>query len=91
MSRGLLMLVLQMAVSIGVAALGVWALSRPKHLQAFINLNFALLPAVRPSSPFTTTLIRMAGICLILYGYMLASNFKEEIVWLGKALGVVAN
>src|SRR5262245_59992940 len=89
MSRGLFILVLQLGVSIGVAGIGAWAVLLPQHLQNFINLNFALLPACRPGSFITPTLIRAAGVCLMLYSYMLALNFKDELLWLGAAFGVV--
>ncbi len=46
MGRGLLFLMLQLGISIGVTAIGIWAIARPSKLQAFINQNFALLPAV---------------------------------------------
>ncbi len=88
MGRGILFLMLQLGVSIGVTAIGLWAVTRPGRLQAFINQNFALLPAAGTSSPLVPALMRVAGAGLIFYGVTLASGFKDEIVWLGKVFGV---
>jgi hypothetical protein len=88
MARGIFVFVLQLVVSVGITSIGIWAVLRPKHLQAFINENFALLPTVRPKSFIAPTLIRTAGLGVILYGYMLALNYKDEIVWLGKVFRV---
>jgi hypothetical protein len=88
MGRGLLFLMLQLGISMGVTAIGIWAIARPAKLQAFINQNFALLPAAGTGSPIVPTLMRVTGVGLIFYGLTLASGFKDEIVWLGKVLGV---
>jgi hypothetical protein len=87
MARGIFIFVLQFVVSIGITSIGVWAVLRPKHLQAFINENFALLPAVRPGSFIAPTLIRTAGLGLILYGYMLVLNYKDESCGSGRYSG----
>jgi hypothetical protein len=88
MTRGLFILLLQVAVSIGVTAIGVCAIALPDRLQAFINRNFALLPEPRSGSFVTPVTIRIAGFALILYGYTLALNFMSELVWLGKVFAV---
>jgi hypothetical protein len=92
MGRGALFLILQLGISIGITAIGVWALARPVKLQAFIHQNFALLPAARTewSSEWSlaSTLMRIAGAALIFYGVTLTSGFKDEIVWLGAVFGV---
>jgi hypothetical protein len=84
MSRGFFILALQLAISLCITTVGVWAVTRPRHLQAFINENFALLPEVQPKSLFVSILIRAAGCGLIVYGYTLILNYRAEIAWLGK-------
>ncbi len=91
MSRGPIFFLIQLLAGFGVAALGLWALVWPKRLQGFIKDNYDLLPAVKPRSPITTTLIRGAGFGLLFYGASLLSNYKEEMVSLGKAFGVVTD
>jgi hypothetical protein len=96
MGRGFFPFILQLGGSIGVIAIGIWAVAQPKHLQGFLNENYGLLPAVRSRSTtittvITTAVIRMAGLGLILYGYTLLSNYKAEMILLGKAFGVIPN
>ena len=88
MGRGILFLVLQLVVSIGVTAIGIWAITRPGKLQAFIHQNFALLRPAGAEWSIASTLMRMAGAALIFYGVTLASGFKDEILWLGQVFGV---
>jgi hypothetical protein len=91
MSRGPVFFLIQLLAGFGVAALGSWALIRPKHLQEFIKDNYDLLPAVKSRSPITTTLIRGAGVGLLFYGVTLLSNYKEEMIFLGRAFGVITD
>jgi hypothetical protein len=88
MGRGALFLILQLGISIGITTIGLWALVRPAKLQAFLNQNFALLPAAGSEWSLASALMRMAGAGLIFYGITLASGFKDEILWLGKVFGV---
>jgi len=83
MGRGLLFLMVQVIASIGISLLGVWALLRPRHLQNFLNANFALLPAVRSGSDSFALLLRLAGIGLVLYGWLLLSDLRRELLLLG--------
>jgi hypothetical protein len=91
MTRGPVFFLIQLFAGFGVAALGTWALVRPKLLQAFLKENYDLLPAVKPYSPITTSAIRVVGIGLVFYGVTLLSNYKEEMISLGKAFGVIAD
>jgi hypothetical protein len=91
MSRGPIFFFIQLLAGFGVTALGLWALIAPKRLQGFIKDNYDLLPAVKPRSPITTTLIRGAGFGLVFYGGSLLSNYREEMVSLGKAFGVITD
>jgi hypothetical protein len=91
MSRGPVFFLVQLLAGFGVTALGLWALIVPKRLQGFIKNNYDLLPAVKPHSPITTTLIRGAGVGLVFYGATLVSNYREEMIWLGKAFGVITD
>jgi hypothetical protein len=83
MSRGLFVFVIQIVVCLGVTALGVWAVARPKHLQQFINSNFALLPSVKDALQLTPILLRLVGAFGIWYGYMLFGGFHHELSSLG--------
>ena len=83
MTRGLFIFLIQLVASIGISAIGIWAVALPKHLQRFISQNFALLPAVRSGSTIATMSIRIAGIALIFYGFALGSGFKYELAGLG--------
>lgn len=91
MSRGPIFFFIQLLAGFGVTALGLWALIAPKRLQGFIKDNYDLLPAVKPRSPIITTLIRGAGFSLVFYGGSLLSNYREEMVSLGKAFGVITD
>jgi hypothetical protein len=91
MSRGAVFFIIQLLVGFAIAAMGIWALSRPKHFQGFVHENFALLPEVRPQSIVTPTLLRIIGVALIAYGCMLLSNFRDELIWLGKLFRVISN
>jgi|NGEPerStandDraft_6_1074524.scaffolds.fasta_scaffold08701_3 hypothetical protein len=83
MSRGLFVFVVQMFACLGVTSIGVWALARPKHLQQFINSNFALLPSVKDTVQLTPILLRLAGVFALWYGYMLIGGFRQELSSLG--------
>jgi hypothetical protein len=85
--RLLTVLILQIVGSFGVLGLGVWAITRPKHFQGFLNDNFALLPTVKPRSFVTSMLIRAAGSGLILLGCTHLLNLRHELVSLGLASG----
>jgi hypothetical protein len=88
MTRGLFILVLQMFICTGVTSLGLWALTRPKRLQHFINSNYALLPAARDDWQATPIFLRIFGIFLLWYGYTLAAGFHEELLFLGRLFGI---
>lgn len=90
MNRGVFILVLQAIVCIGIFGLGLWSLTRPKHLQHFINSNYALLPAARDGWHATPIFLRFVGIFLLWYGYTFAAGFRDEPLWLGRILGIVA-
>lgn len=83
MSRGLFVFVIQMFACIGVTSIGVWALAKPKHLQHFINSNFALLPSVKDTVQVTPILLRLLGVFALWYGYMLFVGLREELSSLG--------
>jgi len=72
-------LLLQLTGSVGVFGVGVWGVVHPVSLQRFLNENFAFLPAVGPKSIVISTLIRLAGIGLILLGSIHLQNFRSEI------------
>jgi hypothetical protein len=82
MQRGLFILFLQLFICVAITGVGVWALITPRRLQAFINTNFALLPAVRDGWQITPIVLRFAGVLLIMYGYMFASGYAEQLFWL---------
>ena len=83
MSRGLFVFVIQIFVCVAVTGVGVWALTRPRHLQQFMHSNFALLPAVKTTAQFTPVLLRLLGAFAVWYGYLLFSGFRKELVSLG--------
>jgi hypothetical protein len=83
MSRGLFVFVIQMFVCLGVSAIGVWALSRPRHLQQFIHSNFALLPSVKDTVQLTAVVLRLLGAFALWYGYVLFIGFRQELLSLG--------
>jgi hypothetical protein len=88
-SRGILVLVVQLSVSMGVTALGVWALLWPTRLQRFVNANYALLPAPSEWWRPTPTLLRLVGVFLIWYGYTLAAAYRDELLWLARLFEIV--
>lgn len=88
MTRGLLALIVQLIVCTGITGLGLWALTRPKRLQHFINSNFALLPAARDGWQATPVFLWFFGIFLLWYDYTLAAGFHEELLFLGRLLGI---
>jgi hypothetical protein len=71
----------QIIACLGVTGTGLWALLNPRHLQQFINSNFALLPAV--SDKATSVLLRLLGAFALWYGYTLLSVFRQELSALG--------
>jgi hypothetical protein len=83
MSRGLFILVVQIVVSLGVTAIGLWALARPRHLQRFINSNFALLPEVKDTIQLTPIILRLIGVFALWYGGMLIDGLHRELAALG--------
>jgi hypothetical protein len=92
MRRGPVFFVIQLGIILTLSSVGVWAVIGPRHLQAFLNENFALLPVVRPGSLSTivaSNLLRLAGFGLVFYGCRLLENLKEEMVWLAKLLRLV--
>ena len=88
-SRGILVLVLQLFESMGVTALGFWALLWPKRLQRFVNTNYALLPAVSERWRPTPILLRLMGVFLIWYGYTLSAAYREELLWLARLFEII--
>lgn len=83
MQRGAFVIVIQILVALSLFALGLWALLRPRHFQAFINVNFALLPAQSERSQVTPAVLRALGVFLLWYGYMFSAAFWREISWFG--------
>jgi hypothetical protein len=83
MSRGLFAFVLQLFAGIGVTGVGVWAVTRPRHLQRFINSNFAVLPRVKDTVQVTAVLLWLAGILALWYGGLLIGGFRQELSALG--------
>ena len=81
MSRGLFIFLVQMIACLGVTGVGLWALLNPRHLQHFINSNFALLPSA--SDKATSILLRLLGAFALWYGYTLFSLFRQELSALG--------
>jgi hypothetical protein len=82
MQRGLFILFLQLFICVAITGVGIWALIKPRRFQAFLNTNFALLPAVKDGWQITPVALRVIGALLILYGYMFASGYAEQLVWL---------
>jgi hypothetical protein len=83
MSRGLFIFFIQMIASLGVTGIGVWAVVRPRHLQQFVNLNFALLPEVKDAVQTTPIILRSLGILAVWYGCTLIGGFLQELSALG--------
>jgi hypothetical protein len=83
MSRGLFVFAVQIFVSLGVTGIGLWALARPRHLQRFINSNFALLPEVKDTVQVTSILLRLIGVFALWYGGTLIDGLHHELVALG--------
>jgi hypothetical protein len=48
------------------------------------NTNFALLPPVKDGWRITRIALRFIGALLILYGYMFASSYAEQLLWLAR-------
>lgn len=82
MQRGIMVLVLQMLICLGVTGLGIWAVIRPRRLQLFMNKNFYLLPAVTPEAGITPILVRLFGLFLLWYSYSLLREYKNELLWI---------
>lgn len=76
-------LFLQLTGSLGAIGVGLWGLTYPASLQKFLNENFALLPDARRASIVTSTLIRAAGIGIVLLGSMLMRNVMNELAAFG--------
>jgi hypothetical protein len=58
------------------------ARQRLRRFQAFLNANFALLPAVKDGWQITPIALWVVGALLILYGYMFASGYAEQVSFL---------
>jgi hypothetical protein len=86
MSRGLLILALQLLIIAAMACLGIWTLVRPKGFQGFLHENFGLLPPVRDGLRLTPILIRFASIFFLWYSYALADAFRMEILRVGELI-----
>jgi hypothetical protein len=84
MQRGLFILFLQLFICVAITGVGIWALIKPRKFQAFVNTNFALLPAVKEGWQITPIALRIVGVLLILYGYMFAAGYAEQLVWLAR-------
>ena len=83
MSRGLFVLVVQVFAGLGVTGIGLWALFRPRHLQCFLNSNFALLPEVKQKVQVTPIFLRLIGVFVLWYGCSLIKGLHQELVALG--------
>jgi hypothetical protein len=83
MSRGLFVFVIQIFASLGVTGIGLWALARPRHLQQFINSNFALLPKVKDTVQVTPVILRLIGVFALWYGCILIDGLHRELAALG--------
>jgi len=59
-----------------------WTLGSDKarRFQAFLNTNFALLPAVKDGWQITPIALRFIGGLLILYGCMFASGYAAQLM-----------
>lgn len=88
MQRGIMVLVLQMFICLGVTGLGILAIVRPRRLQLFMNNNFYLLPAARPGGGITPVLVRLFGLFLIWYACALLRGYGNELLWIGRLLGL---
>jgi hypothetical protein len=84
MQRGLFILFLQLFICVTITGVGLWALIKPRQFQAFINTNFALLPSVKDGWQITPIALRVVGVLLILYGYMFASSYAAQLLWLAR-------
>jgi hypothetical protein len=83
MSRGLFVFVIQLFAILGVTGIGLWALARPRHLQRFINSNFALLPEDDDKGRVTPIMLRLIGVFALWYGYVLIDGLHRELATLG--------
>jgi hypothetical protein len=83
MSRGLFIFFIQVIAGIGVTGIGLWALVTPRHLQQFINANFALLPAVKDAEKTTPIVLRLLGAFSLWYGCTLIGGLRQELSALG--------
>jgi hypothetical protein len=72
-----------MIAGLGVSGIGLWALVKPRHLQQFINANFALLPAVKDAAQTTPIVLRLLGVFALWYGCILFGAFHRELSALG--------
>jgi hypothetical protein len=81
MSRGSFIFFVQIIAGLGVTGIGLWGLLRPRHLQQFINTNFALLPAADDKA--TSILLRLLAAFALWYGYTLLCVFRQELTALG--------
>jgi hypothetical protein len=84
MQRGLFMLFLQLFICVAITAVGLWALIRLRRFQIFLNNNFALLRAVKDGWQIAPIALRFIGALLILYGYMFASSYAAQLLWLAR-------
>ncbi|MET1026964.1 MAG: hypothetical protein ABWY00_07340 [Dongiaceae bacterium] len=89
MQRGIFFFVIQILVCVLISGVGLWALVSPRRFQHVLHTNFALLPEVRNGLQLTPVLLRFAGILLLWYGYQLSNSFHEELVFLGRAFGIL--
>lgn len=83
MQSGAFVIVIQVVVALNLFGLGLWALFLPKKFQLFVNMNFALLPAVKDGWQLTPMILRIFGLFLLWYGCYFAAAFGREISWLG--------
>lgn len=84
MQRGLFILFLQLFICVAITGVGLWALIKPRRFQAFLNTNLALLPAVKDGWQITPVALGFIGVLLILYGYMFAKSYAEQLLWLAR-------
>ena len=82
MQRGLFILLLEIFVCLALTGVGFWALIMPRRLQAFLNINYALLPVVDDDWQITPFALRVIGVLLIIYGYMFFSEYVTSLRWL---------
>lgn len=88
MQRGIMVLALQTLICLSVTGLGIWAIARPKRLQLFMNDNFDLLPAIKPGASITPIVVRLFGLFLLWYAYSLLRGYGDELLWIGRLLGL---